>query len=163
MNKGSAYVVIVVVALSGYFVYQTWFNPTRTVKRRLGEIAGVLSVPDKESDFDRTVRLSKLRGFLADDVHVRAGRIVFNTRETIVGALYGVRAAAGALDVQCVDVQVSIESDTAAHTGMMLEVSTHDPRSGELHSDRYETIADLQKRDGEWMVITAEIRTRSPR
>jgi len=163
MNKGSVYVAIVVVALSGYFVYQTWLNPTQAVKRRLGEIAGALSVPEKEPEFDRTVRLSKLRSYLADNVHVRAGRLELNTRDTIVGALLNVRAAAGALDVQCVDVQVSMESDTAAHTGMMLEVSTRDPRSGVLQSDKYETIADLQKRNGEWTLIKADVRDRSPR
>jgi len=46
MKQGSIYVGIVVAALSGYFIYQTWFNPTRLVKRRLGEIAGVLSMRD---------------------------------------------------------------------------------------------------------------------
>jgi hypothetical protein len=163
MNKGTAYVAVVVAALAGYFVYQTWFNPSRAVKQRLGEIAGVLSVPETESDFDRTVRLSKLRGFLADDVRVLAGRTEFNTRDTLVGALLTLRAATGGIDVQCVDVQVSVESATTAHAGMMLEVNTHEPRSGVLESDRYETIADLQRRGGEWVVVRAEIRNPPPR
>jgi hypothetical protein len=158
MNKGSAYVSVVVAALAGYFVYQTWLNPSRAVKQRLGEISGVLSVPAVESDFDRTVRLSKLRGYLAEDVRVRVGSAEFQARDAVVAALAGSRAAA--LDVQSVDVQVSMESDTAAHTGMMLEVNGHDPRSGELRSDRYETIADLQKRAGGWIVVRAEIRIR---
>jgi hypothetical protein len=162
VNKGSVYVGVVIAALAGYFVFQTWFNPTRTVKQRLGEIAGALSVPASESEFDRTVRLSKLRDFLAPDVLVHAGRMEFHTRDTIVAALLNVRAASGALDVQSVDVQVSIESDTTAHTGMMLEVSTHDPRSGVLQADRYETITDLEKRNGNWIVVKAEIRLRSP-
>ena len=159
MKQGTLYVGIVIVALAGYFVYQSWFNPTRAVKRRLGEIASVLSVPEHESDFDRVVRLSKLRGYLANDIRLRAGPIDFSTRDTIVGALTAIRAARGALDIQCVDVQVSMESETTAHSGLMLEVNTHDERTGELLSDRYETIVDLQKRDGEWIVIKADIRT----
>ncbi|HMD33710.1 MAG TPA: hypothetical protein VKH42_02025 [Vicinamibacterales bacterium] len=160
--NGSIYVGLVFVALAGYFVYQTWFNPSRAVKQRLGQIAGALSVPASESEFDRTVRLSTLRGYLAENVRVRAGQTEFNARDTVVGALSNIRAVAGALDLQCVDVQVSMESESSAHTGMMLEVSTHDPPSGELRSNRYETITDLEKRAGEWVVVRAEIRTRSP-
>ena len=161
MNRGSTYVVLVVAALAGYFVYQTWFNPSRAVKQRLGEIAGVLSVPAGEGELDRTARLSKLRGYLAQNVRVRAGQVEFDARDPIVAALMAARPETDPLNVQCVDVQVSVESETSAHTGMMLEVSGRDPRSGDLRSDRYETITDLEKQAGEWVVIRAEIRVRS--
>ena len=36
--------VVVDIAL-GYFGYQWWFNPSRAVKRQLGEVAAALSVP----------------------------------------------------------------------------------------------------------------------
>ena len=162
MRNGSVYVAGVVAALAGYFVYQTWFNPSRAVKQRLGEIAGVLSVPASEGDVDRTARLSKLREYLSDGVKVGVGQLEFNARDAIIAALMNIRPETGALDVQCVDVQVSVESATSAHTGMMLEVSERDPRTGDTRSDRYETITDLEKRAGEWVVVRAEIRVRSP-
>jgi hypothetical protein len=162
MRNGSVYVAGVAAALAVYFIYQTWFNPSRAVKQRLGEIAGLLSVPAAEGDVDRTARLSKLRGYLGDGVSVRAGQMEFNARDPIVAALMNVRPETGAVDVQCVDVQVSVESETSAHTGLMLEVSARDLRSGDLRSDHYETITDLEKRAGEWVVVRAEIRVRSP-
>ena len=162
MKQGTLYVGIVVVALTGYFVYQSWFNPSRAVKRRLGEIAGVLSIPDNEPDIDRIGRLARLRGFVANDVHVRAGTVDIDGSGTVVGMMASARPKGG-VDIQCVDVQVSVESPTTAHAGLMLEVNTHDARTGELLSDRYETIADLQKRDGEWIVVKGEIRNPPPR
>jgi len=163
LRNGSVYVAAVAAALAAYFIYQTWLNPSRAVKQRLGEIAGLLSVPTAEGDVDRTARVAKLRGYLSNGVSVRAGQMEFNTRDAIVDALMNIRPEAGGVDVQCVDVQVSVESETSAHTGMMLEVSARDPRSGDLRSDRYETITDLEKRAGEWVVVRAEIRVRSPK
>src|SRR5262249_25134969 len=125
--------------------------------------AGLLSVPTAEGDVDRTARLAKLRGYLSDGVSVRAGQMEFNARDPIVDALMNIRPEAGGVGVECVDVQGSVESETSAHTGMMLEVSARDPRSGDLRSDRYETITDLEKRAGEWVVVRAEIRVRSPK
>src|SRR3954462_142243 len=74
-SNGSIYVAIVIAALAGYFTYQWWFNPARALKRRLGEVAAVLSVPAPDSDIARIERLAQLRNFLADDVRgeVRGG------------------------------------------------------------------------------------------
>jgi hypothetical protein len=161
MSKGTTYVAIVVAALATYFVYQTWFNPSRAVKRRLGEIAAVLSIPESEADIERLGRLARLRRYLANDVHVRVSGADIDGSGAIVGMLASARAPKGGIDIQCVDVQVSVESETTAHAGLMLEVSTHDERTGELESDRYETIADLLRQDGEWLVVKGEIRNQN--
>ena len=161
MKNGSVYVGIVFAALAGYFTYQTWFSPSRAVKQRLGQIAGALSIPDSESDIDRIARLARLRGYLATDVHVTVSGADVDGSGAIVGAAASARPAGG-VNIQCVDVQVSVESPATAHSGLMLEVNTRGA-AGEPVSDRYETIVDLQKRDGEWIVVKAEIRNRSPR
>ena len=83
IGHGSVYVAIVVAALGGYFIYQAWFNPSRAVKRRLGEIAGVLSVPDGEPQLARVARVARLRGYLAPDVRVRAGGSEFANRDRV--------------------------------------------------------------------------------
>jgi hypothetical protein len=163
IGQGSAYVAIVITALATYFVYQTWFNPSRAVKRRLGQIAGVLSVPDHEPELDRVVRLSKLRSYLADDISLRTATVDFHTRDTIVGVLSGIRAVKGVLDVQFVDVQVAVDSDTAAHAGLMIEINTEEPQTGEWRSEQHEAIAALEKRRSEWIVVTAEIKPDRPR
>ena len=162
MSKGTTYVAIVVAALAGYFVYQTWFNPSRAVTRRLGEIAGVLSMPDAEPEFDRIARLAHLRRYLATDVDVRAEGVQFNSSGTIVGMLAGVRPPKGGVDIQFVDVQVAVDSDTAAHAGLMIEINTEDPKTGEWRSEQHEAIAALEKRDSEWIVVKAEIKPNRP-
>src|SRR5580765_3360270 len=70
-SNGSIYVAVVLAVLAGYFTYQWWFNPSRAIKRQLGELAATLSVPeDSRSDMDRLARAARLRGFFAPDVHV---------------------------------------------------------------------------------------------
>ena len=60
-TNGSIYVAVVLAALTGYFVYQWWFNPDRMVKARLGDIAAVLSIPANEAELGRVTRLAHLR------------------------------------------------------------------------------------------------------
>jgi hypothetical protein len=163
MKKGSIYVGLVLATLAGYFVYQTWFNPSRVVKRRLGEIAGALSVPESEPDLGRLTRLARLRSYLADDVQLTAGSYAFNSRDAVVGALAAARAPKGGADIQFVDVQVAVDSDSAAHAGLMLEVNTRDQQTGEWLADQYETIVNLEKRGGEWVVVRGAIKDRRPR
>lgn len=72
-TNGSVYVAVVLAVLAGYFGYQWWYNPTRAVKLRLGQVAEALSVPAGDTDLGRVARLAQLRRYLADDIHVRAG------------------------------------------------------------------------------------------
>ena len=66
MKKGgSVYVAVVFAVLFGYFGYQWWFNPSRAVKRRLGEVAATLSMPANEPQMATVARLARLRSFLA--------------------------------------------------------------------------------------------------
>jgi hypothetical protein len=97
-SNGSIYVALVIAALAGYFTYQWWFNPTRAIKRRLGEVAAALSVPAPDSDIARIERLAQLRSFLADDVRVEVrGEQPIETRDAVLAIVGGFRpAAAGA-------------------------------------------------------------------
>src|SRR6185436_20278834 len=68
---GSVYVAVVFALLFGYFAYQWWFNPSRAVKRRLGEVAAALSMPPDEPQAAKLARLARLRRFLAANVRLR--------------------------------------------------------------------------------------------
>ena len=73
-RNGSVYVAVVFAVLIGYFGYQWWFNPSRAVKRQMGEVAAVLSVPaERHREMARIARLAQLRRYLADDIRIRAG------------------------------------------------------------------------------------------
>ena len=96
-SNGSAYVAVVFGLLIAYFSYQWWFNPNRAVKRRLGELAATLSVPANETDLRRVTRLAQLRGYLADNIHVRAGRSQPepSSRDAVMVAVGGLPPPAG--------------------------------------------------------------------
>jgi len=162
-TNGSVYVAIVVALLVGYFTYQWWFNPSRAVKRRLGEIAAALSIPVQESDIDRVGRIAQLRKFLAPAVRVRSGEPPqeLASRDAVVGALAGFRPATS-VDVRFTDTQVFMDADAAAHAYLTVDLITPDPRSGQPTIDSRSASVDLGKIDGEWLVTIAELKPTRP-
>ena len=148
--------MIAVTAVATYFAYQVWFNPARALKRQMGEIAAALSVPAGESETSRLARLARLRRYLAEDVRVRAGGSEITSREAILAAMNAWKPPAAGIDVQFVDTQVFIDSETAARAYMSVEVATPDPRGGQPTVDRHDTSVRLDKRGGEWVITTVE-------
>src|SRR5712671_4096240 len=102
-SNGSAYVAVVFAVLVGYFGYQWWLNPSRAVKRRLGEVAAALSVPESETDIARVARLARLRRYLADDLHIVAGAQEIKSRDTALAIAAGWKPAPGSGDVHFAD------------------------------------------------------------
>ena len=155
-SNGSVYVAVVFAALLGYFGYQWWFNPARAVKQRLGEVAATLSVPEGESETERMVRIAQLRRYLADDLRVRSGSNQIQSRDAAVAAAAAWRPEAGGGDVHFADVQVFIESETAAHAYLAVELTRRDRESGQPTVDSRDASVSLQKRNGTWVVTAAE-------
>ena len=158
MTKGSTYVVIVFAALVAYFGYQWWFNPSRAVKYRLGEIAAALSVPEHEQDVARIARLAQLRRYLADDLRIKAGAQEIRSRDTAVGLAASWKPQPGSGDVHFADVQVFIESETAAHAYMAVELTSLDRESGHATVDANDASVSLAKQNGEWVITVAELK-----
>ena len=155
-TNGSVYVAIVFAALVGYFTYQGWFNPARAVKQRLGQVAAALSVPEEESDVARVARLAQLRRYLAEDLHVRAGAQEIRSRDAALAIAGSWKPEPGSGDVHFADVQVFIESDTAAHAYLAVELTSLDRQSGQPTVDSRDASVGLALRDGEWVITTAE-------
>jgi hypothetical protein len=161
--NGSVYVAVVFVVLIGYFSYQWWFNPSRVVKHRLGEIAAALSVPADESDTARLARLAQLRRYLANEIHITVGTRPEITSSDMALAVVGSwRPEQGSGDVHFADVQVFIESDTAAHAYLSVELTNLDRESGQSVIDARDASVDLNKRDGEWKVTKVESKDPAP-
>ncbi|HEY1912056.1 MAG TPA: hypothetical protein VGG73_14115 [Vicinamibacterales bacterium] len=155
-SQGSVYVAVVFAALVGYFTYQWWFNPTRDVKRRLGDVAESLSMLPDEKDMDRLARLAKLRRYLATDVHVRIGTAPeITSRDMALGVVSGVRPPAGGWDIAFADVQIVMESKTTAHAFVSVEITTRDAQDQPSIDSRDASI-NLARQDGEWVVTRAE-------
>ncbi len=156
MTKGSAYVAVVFAALLSYFSYQWWFNPSRAVKQRLGEVAAALSVPAGETDMARVARLARLRGYLADDLHVLAGAEEIRSRDAAVAIAAGWTPPPGSGDVHFADVQVFIESDSSAHAYLAVELTSLDRQSGQPMVDSRDASVSLAKRNAAWVITNAE-------
>jgi len=145
-------------ALIAFFVYQTWFNPTRAVQRRLSEIAAALSVPDNEAPVARVARAAQLRKYLAEDVTVRVGPSESISRDQIIGVVSTFSPPPGGWNVQFVDVQVRVNHDTNADADafMTVEINGRDPQTGQPTVDGREAAVTMKKVAGEWVVATAE-------
>src|SRR4051812_4278780 len=155
-QNGSVYVAIVFVALFGYFGYQWWFNPSRAVKQRLGEVAAVLSVPPDEPDVAKITRIAQLRRYLGDDLRLRAGAREIESRDAVVAIAAAWKPPAGSGDVHFADVQVFIESEAAAHAYLGVELTSLDRESGHSTVDTRDASVSLAKRNGEWVITSAE-------
>jgi hypothetical protein len=158
--NGSVYVAAVLALLLAYFTYQWWFNPSRAVKRRLGEVAQALSVPPHESDVNRIARVAQLRKFLADDLRVRSGEPPqeIASRDAALAIVGTFKPATDGLDVRFTDTQVFVDAEAVAHAYMQIDVVTPDPQSGQPTVDSRDASVGLMKREGEWLITTAELK-----
>jgi len=158
-SNGSVYVAAVLVVLIGYFAYQWWFNPARAIKQRLGDVAAALSVPAPDSDIARIERLAELRRYLADDVRVDVGGAQpVTSRDAVLGLVAGFKPASGGVDVQFVDTQVNVESDSSGRAYLTVEVTTPDRQTGQPTVDSREAVVTLVRRGGDWLITSAESR-----
>jgi len=157
-TNGSVYVAAVFAVLAGYFSYQWWFNPARAVKRRLGEVAAALSAPARETEVNRIARLAQLRRYLAADIHLRAGGSApaITSRDGVLAIVSVFRPAADGFDIRFTDTQVFVDSESAAHAYMAVELVTPDPQSGQPAVDSRNASVGLARRDGEWLITNAE-------
>jgi hypothetical protein len=164
-SNGSIFVAAVFAVLVGYFAYQWWFNPSRAVKRRLGEVAAALSIPPQEADIGRIGRLAQLRAFLAPDIRVHVGEPPqdVSSRDTVLALVGGFRPATGGVDVRFTDTQVFVDAEAAAHAYMTVELVTPDPQSGQPTIDSHDASVELAKVDGQWLVTIVELTRPPPR
>jgi hypothetical protein len=155
-TNGSLYVAVVFVALCGYFGYQWWFNPARAAKQRLGEVAFALSVPEHETDIARIGRLAQLRRYLDQDLRLKIGADEIRSRDAAVAIAAGWKPQPGSGDVHFADVQLFIESDTAAHAYLAVELTSIDRESGHPTVDSRDASVSMAKHNGEWVITAAE-------
>ena len=156
-KAGTAYVVIAFGLIAVYLGYQLWFNPARAVKRRLGEIAATLSIPANDTPIARVARMAQLRHYLAENVHVHDGTtgLDLSPRDVVLSVVGAWTPPRGGWDVQFVDAQIIVESDTSARSNLTVEINGHDRVTGEATLDTREAVVTLVKQDGEWVIRNA--------
>ena len=157
-SSGTKYVVAVFALLAAYFVYVWWFSPARAIKRQLGRLAATLSAPANDNELARVARIAQLRRYFAEHVRVTIGKgdLEITSRDTLMAAVAGMRPPASGRDVQFVDVQITMDSNTEARAYMTVEVTSRDARTGERSLDARDARLTLANREGEWVITTAE-------
>ena len=105
----------------------------------------------------RIARLAQLRRYLADDIRAAASaRTEIRSRDTAVAIAAAGSRSPGSGDVHFADVQVFIESETAAHAYLAVELTSLDRESGHPIVDSRDASVSLAKQDGEWVITAAE-------
>jgi hypothetical protein len=113
-------------------------------------------VSPSDGDLSRVARAARLRGFLADDMILRAGSQEVASRDAIVG-LVGRWSPPGAVTVEFVDARGRFDepSRDVVYVHLTVKVSANDPRTGEQTIDAREADVQLEQRNGQWVVAQA--------
>ena len=158
--NGSIYVAAVLAALTGYFVYQWWFNPNRMVKVKLGEIAAALSVPPNEQELGRVTRLAQLRKLVTNDVHVRVGASGPDlvSRDAVMGAAAAFRPSGDGWNLDFVNADVRVNADGTARAFATADVTSRDQQTGTRTLDSREVDVRFVRQDGDWLVSEAQVK-----
>ena len=116
-----------------------------------------MSVAPNEADAARLARLAKVRRYLSEGVRIRVGAppVEFGPRDALLGGLSS-WAPPGGVDVQFVDLQVSIDSATEARVQTSVELTTPDPKTGQPTVDARDVNITVVLGDGGWLVTAAE-------
>ena len=158
--NGSAYVVAAAGIVVAFVVYQTWFNETRKVLRRLRDIEIALTAPPREADVPRFARIARLRRYLADDIRLKAGSASdITSREALMTIVAGWKPPEAGIEVHFIDVQIRVEDDKSAALALMtVVVDGVEERTGNPTQDTSAATVTLRKQEGEWVVAAAEAR-----
>src|SRR5258707_4033758 len=125
----------------------------------MGELVAFMSVKAGVPEMGGVAILLRLWGDLAADIRIRAGAAEISSRDAILGAVGAWKPPANGIDVQFVDTQVFIDSETTARVYMSVEVATPDPRGGQPTVDRQDTNVHLEKQDGQWAITAVDSKT----
>jgi hypothetical protein len=91
-----------------------------------------------------------------EDLRLKIGADEIRSRDAAIGIAAGWKPPAGSGDVHFADVQLFIESDTAAHAYLAVELTSLDRESGHSTVDARDASVSMTKKNGEWLITAAE-------
>lgn len=149
------FVSIVASVAIAFFAYHWWMGEERVVKRRLDDLAVVLS-PPADGELAMIGRIVQLRGFFAPDVHIRFGAEEIESRDALAALLGRWQPPKDGFSLEFVDVVVHLMSDDTAHISLTAQISNRDAKSGQAILDAREGTLTMKKLDGDWVIAVAE-------
>ena len=78
------------------------------------------------------------------------------SRDALVGAIAAWNPPDGGWDISFGDVQIALDSDTAARAFLTVAMTTADPATGQPSVDSREARVGMVKLDDVWVIKTAE-------
>jgi len=161
-SAGSVYVGVVLAALTGYFIYQWWFNPNRIIKQRLGEVAAILSAPANEPPVSRLARVARARRYVDADLRVTLGRSQY-ARDEALGLAAGWQIPPGGVNLGFADVDVRVNADDTARAFATAQMTTANAQTQQPESlGSAEVSFLLVRRNGDWLIAEADVKQQTP-
>ena len=161
LTRSRAIAATCVLALFVWTAYRWWFAPERVITRRLHQLAGRLSVPEREGDLDRLARVAGLKDFLTPEVAISVGDAAPETvsRDALIGMAATSGAAAGPSTVRVTEAQVTVDSDTSAGARVTVDLVGRDATGAERRNVRAIQLR-LALAEDVWRIAAADVAPR---
>jgi hypothetical protein len=141
------------------FAYWHFFPSQETrIRRRLGELARVVSTSPNSSPLAKLAAASELAGFFTRDIEINvnvpgAGQHAFSGREEIIQAAAAARSYSRSVKVEFLDIIVRLQPDKQSAVADLTAKISH---AGERDFDAQELKFRIKKVDSEWRITRVE-------
>jgi ketosteroid isomerase-like protein len=158
--SGTILAVILVAVVLGWLAYIQFFNEERAIRRRMNAVAAALSTAHEGSDVARLSHVMQLRQYLAPDVHaVDEGSLELTSRDELLEVAARWATIDGGLTADFVDLTVTIGPGGAtAESHFTARITAGDPDSPRSRLEVRDTIVELARNDGEWVMTSIDAR-----
>ncbi len=148
--------LLVLVLAGGAAAYQWWSSPARQISRVFTAVAAALSHEEAGTGLAALTAVAALHPHLAPEVSVETGAPSgpIAGRQEVLSLAARLRAGTPMMRVQWFDIETVLEDDSRATARATAQVTARNAR-GEEVVDVHQVEAALERRDGEWMVVSA--------
>jgi hypothetical protein len=156
--SGTAVAVVILALMVAALTYRYWPSHERDVLRHVVNLAEALSFDGAESEALTATRFAALREYFAENVHITLDGREIVTRDEVLRAIRGWTPPPGGMLVDFVDVRLALADDAQSATvDATAYVSARNvPRDRAVIASR-PVHAAMDRRDGDWVVRSAEI------
>lgn len=155
--SGTIVAVVTIALMVSGLVYRYWPNHERAVLRHVVNLAEALSFDGAESEAASATRFAVLSEYFAEDVRLRFDGRDIVTREELLRSIRAYTPPPGGLLVEFVDIQLALAEDSqSANVDLVAHVSARNVPAQRGRIDRRAVHASMDRRDGDWVVRTAE-------
>ena len=143
-----------------FATYLWWPTDEAAVKSRLSELGAALSQPAHEEELGRAARIVRVRGFLAEDIHVKIADQDITPRDTLLAFVGRWAPPAAETTVEFSVDRLTFDACGTARMHLTMTVTARDSRPDD-HDIRTADVV-MAKRNGDWVITEAETKEPAP-